>query len=157
MSKYSLWLGGGGVNHGGDDLDQNFDTNSRIGNYKGTTLAYDLLWDPISSDNEWKEGDKLSDNCLVNLKHLTTSIEKNLVWWQCAHDQAILMKYNSKTSYLMLKLRSKKAYTYLVFFFWYWACHIRWVQCTDIRKRKFGHSRQHIRVCFSSWWKILTY
>ena len=36
--------------------------------YRGNNLDYDLLCEPTSSDNEEKEGDNLSDNCLVNQK-----------------------------------------------------------------------------------------
>ena len=37
--------------------------------YRGTNLDYDMLCEPTSSDNEEKEGDGLSNNCLINLKH----------------------------------------------------------------------------------------
>ena len=60
-----------------DDSEWKFETTSRIGNDRGTNLAYDvLLCEPISSDNEQKEGDNLSGNHLVNLKKLTTNVEK---------------------------------------------------------------------------------
>ena len=36
----------------------------------GIHLDYDMLCEPTSSDNEEKEGDGLSNNCLINLKHL---------------------------------------------------------------------------------------
>ena len=49
------------VNSGGDNSDWNFDIPSIIGNYWGTNLAYDMLCEPIISDNE-KEGDNLSGN-----------------------------------------------------------------------------------------------
>ena len=44
------------------DLEQKFEKISRTGNYKVTNLVYDRLCDPISSDNEEKEGDKLTGN-----------------------------------------------------------------------------------------------
>ena len=49
------------------DSDWNFETSSIIGNYKGINLAYGMLCDSISPDNEEKEGDTLSGNCLFNL------------------------------------------------------------------------------------------
>ena len=46
-----------------DDSDWKFQT------HRGTNLAYDMLCEPISSDNEEKEGDNLSRNRLINLKN----------------------------------------------------------------------------------------
>ena len=44
--------------------------------YRSINLAYDMLYEPTSSDNEEKEGDNLSGNHLINLKILTTNIKK---------------------------------------------------------------------------------
>ena len=52
---------GGRVKLKEDDSEWNFHI------YRGTNLAYDMLCDPISSDNEDKEGDNISGNNLVNL------------------------------------------------------------------------------------------
>ena len=43
-----------------------FDTTSRIGSHRGTNLACDMLCEPISSDNEDKEGDKLIGNFFLS-------------------------------------------------------------------------------------------
>ena len=60
---------GGRVKLKEDDSEWNFHI------YRGTNLAYDMLCDPISSDNEDKEGDKISSNHLVNQNKLTTIID----------------------------------------------------------------------------------
>ena len=39
----------------------------------GTNLAYDMLCEPSSSDNEEKDGDYLSSNRLINMKLLATN------------------------------------------------------------------------------------
>ena len=52
--------------------------------YRSINLAYDMLYEPISSDNEEKEGDNLSGNHLINQNKLTTNIEIVLVFQQCA-------------------------------------------------------------------------
>ena len=44
--------GGGSVKTVGEDSDWNFDTTSIIGNYRFTHLAYAVLFEPISPDNE---------------------------------------------------------------------------------------------------------
>ena len=51
-------------------------TEWKFQTYRGTKLAYDMLCKPISSDNKEKEGDNLSGNRLINLKILTTNIDK---------------------------------------------------------------------------------
>ena len=51
-----------------------------------------MLYEPISSDNEDKEGGKLNGNCLVNLQNLTRSVEKVLLWQLCAQDKYLQMK-----------------------------------------------------------------
>ena len=43
--------GEGNVKPGGDDSDWNFDEYSIIANYKGTNLDFDMLYEPIISDN----------------------------------------------------------------------------------------------------------
>ena len=53
------------------DSEWKIETTSRIGNYRGSYLAYDMLFQPISSDNEDKEGDNLTGNCLVSIQNLT--------------------------------------------------------------------------------------
>ena len=50
-----------------DNSDWKFGTTSRTGKYRGTNLSYDMLCDPISSDNGYNKVDKLSNNRLVNL------------------------------------------------------------------------------------------
>ena len=45
-----------------DDSDWKFQT------YRSTNLAYDMLCEPKSSDNEEKEGDNISGNRLINQK-----------------------------------------------------------------------------------------
>ena len=61
-----------------DDSDWNFDTTSIIINYRGTILAYDMLYDIIISDNKTYE-DNLSSKCLVSIQKLTTNIDTFLV------------------------------------------------------------------------------
>ena len=73
---YGVWLGI--VNSRGDYWDFNFYTTLIIGTYRGTYLAYAMLFEPTSSDNDKKEGDNLSGNWLVNIQNLTTNIEKFL-------------------------------------------------------------------------------
>ena len=57
------------ANSRGDCSDCNFDAPSRIGNFRGTSLDYDMSCDPLGSDNDDKEGDKLS------IQNLTTNID----------------------------------------------------------------------------------
>ena len=59
---------------------------SKIYNYKGTNLSYDMLCEHISSNNKDKERDKLYGNFLVDLQNLTTKIENILVCQKCAHE-----------------------------------------------------------------------
>ena len=58
-----------------DGSDQYFYTTSRIGNYNGNTLAYDMLCETINSDNDEKEVDKISGNRLFNMQYFTTNID----------------------------------------------------------------------------------
>ena len=60
--------------------------------YRVNNLFYDMLCDPTSSDNEEKEGDNLSGNCLINLKKLTTDIEKPLVCRKFSQGKGIQLK-----------------------------------------------------------------
>ena len=46
---------------------------------KGTNLAYDMLYETTCLDNREKEVYNLSGNRLINLKILTTNIEKILL------------------------------------------------------------------------------
>ena len=43
---------------------------SRLGSYKGTSLVYDVLCDPYSSEYEDKAEDEIIGNCTANLKKL---------------------------------------------------------------------------------------
>lgn len=63
-----------------------------MGNYRSTDLYYEMLCEPISSDNEEKQGFKLSGNCLINPQNLTTIIEENLVLQQCVKKNYLHMK-----------------------------------------------------------------
>ena len=47
--------------------------------YKGTNLAYDMMYESVNSDQEEKEGDVLNGNRIINLKDLITNIDKVLV------------------------------------------------------------------------------
>ena len=49
-----------------DDPEWKFQTD------RGTNLAYDMLYEPISSDNEEKDGYNISGNRLIKLRILTT-------------------------------------------------------------------------------------
>ena len=51
-----------------------------------------MLCENICSDNEEKQGDKLTGNNLVNVKVFTTNIEKVLVFEQCVQEDDIQMK-----------------------------------------------------------------
>ena len=51
-----------------------------------------MLCDPKGSDNKEKGGDNLSCNNLINLKILSTKIEKILVCLKCAHDKDVQIK-----------------------------------------------------------------
>ena len=51
-----------------------------------------MLYEPTNSDNEEKEIYNLISNCLINLKILTTNIEKSLVCQKCAHEKAVQTK-----------------------------------------------------------------
>ena len=76
--------------------DWKFEKISRIGNYRGTSLAYDMLCEPISSDEEDKELDNITGNCLVNIQNLTANMKKFLVCKKCPQDKALQIKHNSK-------------------------------------------------------------
>ena len=51
-----------------------------------------MLYEPTSSYNKEKEGENPSYNRLLNLKILTTNMEKFLVCQQCAHEKVLQMK-----------------------------------------------------------------
>ena len=51
-----------------------------------------MLCEPISPDNGEKVGDNLSGNRLINLKILTTNIEKFIACQTCAQEKAIQIK-----------------------------------------------------------------
>ena len=61
FSKSSWWLGEIIIPKE-DDPEWKFQT------YRGTNLDFDMLRDPIRSDNKEKEGDNPSVNRLINLK-----------------------------------------------------------------------------------------
>ena len=63
--------GGGGIIPKKDDLEYKFQT------YRGNILAYDMLCEPISSDNKEKEGDNISGNHLISLKHIDNQQREN--------------------------------------------------------------------------------
>ena len=47
--------------------------------YKGTNLDYDMLCESVNTDQEEKERDVLKVNRIINLKNLSTNIEKFLL------------------------------------------------------------------------------
>ena len=71
-SDFSHSLAGG---WGGFIIPKQDDPEWKFQSYRGTNLAYDILCEPICSDNENKEGDNLSGNRVINLKILTTNID----------------------------------------------------------------------------------
>ena len=52
---------------------------SRLGSYKGTSLVYDVLCDPYSSEYEDKAEDKIIGNCTANQKIYIENIDKLLM------------------------------------------------------------------------------
>ena len=64
---------GGRIMAKDDDKEWKFQTD------KGTYLDYDMLCEPTCLDNEQKDGDNIIGNTLINLKILTTNVEKFLV------------------------------------------------------------------------------
>ena len=58
----------------------------------GNNLAYDMLYEPTCLDHEDKEGDNLIGNPFINLKILTTNLEKYLVCQQYEHEKDIQIK-----------------------------------------------------------------
>ena len=68
-----VYGGGEGVKPKQDDSDWKFQT------CRGTNLAYDMLYEPKSSDNKEKEGDNSSGNRLINLK-----IDNQHTYFLCA-------------------------------------------------------------------------
>ena len=90
LAKYvSLSLPGGWEGHiilKQDDPEWKFQT------YRGTNLCYEMLCEPTSSDNEEKEEDKLNSYLPINLKLLTTNLEKILVSLQFTEDKALQIK-----------------------------------------------------------------
>ena len=72
FSKYSWCMEEGGILRMPVSYPEwKFDTTSIIGNYKGTNLSYGVLCEPISSDNEEKEVDKLTGDHTFNLQKFT--------------------------------------------------------------------------------------
>ena len=104
FSKYSWWLGGGGVKPVGYYSDNNFGTTSIIGDYKGRNLDCVMLCEPISSYNEEKEGNKITCNHHFNLKSLTRNIDIFYCTGNFHRTRLYRCKYTSKISYLMLRL-----------------------------------------------------
>ena len=60
--------GGGRIKH--NDSDWKFQI------YKGTNLDYYMLCESVNTDQEEKEGYVLKGNRIINLKNLSTNIEK---------------------------------------------------------------------------------
>ena len=73
--------------------------------YRGKDLNHDMLYEPIISDNEEKEGDKISGNRLFNLHNLATNIEKFYVAKNAQRIRLYKWKFKrkdtSKSSFLM--------------------------------------------------------
>ena len=62
------------------------DPQCKFKTYMGNNLAYKIFCETACSDNEEKEGDDISGNCLINLKTLTTNIEFFSVPTMCTGD-----------------------------------------------------------------------
>ena len=60
---------------GGRHIKHN-DNDWKFQKYKGTNLDYDMLCKSVNTDQEEKEGDVLKGNRIINLKNLSTNIEK---------------------------------------------------------------------------------
>ena len=68
--QVSMLVGGGRIMPKDDDKEWKVQT------YNGTNLSYDMLCEPTCLENKDKEGDNTSCNSLINLKILTTNIDK---------------------------------------------------------------------------------
>ena len=64
---------------GGRSIKHN-DNDWKFQKYKGTNLDYDMLYESVNTDQEKKEGDVLKGNRIINLKNLSTNIEKFLLF-----------------------------------------------------------------------------
>ena len=76
-NDFSLSLPGG---WGGRIIPKQDNLEQKFHIHRGTNSDYDMLCEPISSDNEEKGGDNLSGNRLINLEILTTNVNN----FQCA-------------------------------------------------------------------------
>ena len=52
-----------------------YDSDWKFQTYRGSNLAYDMLFETIGPENEDKQGDIINGNCLVNPFVLTTNKE----------------------------------------------------------------------------------
>ena len=55
------------------------DNDWKFHSYKGTKLGYDIICEPVNSDQEEKERDLLNGNRIINLNNLITNIGTFLV------------------------------------------------------------------------------
>ena len=55
-----------------------------------------MLCESVNSDPEGKEGDLLNGNRIINLKSLTTNMDKFLVCKECAQEKDIHIKLENK-------------------------------------------------------------
>ena len=75
---------------GGGRIKQN--CNWKFHGYKGTNLGYDMMCEPVNSDQEEKEGDELNGNRIINPKHLITNVDNFLVCKECAPKRELQIK-----------------------------------------------------------------
>ena len=70
-----ILVAGGRIKHNDNDW--------KFQKYKGTNLDYDMLSESVNTYQEEKEGDVLKGNLIINLKSLSTNIEKKIVQRMC--------------------------------------------------------------------------
>ena len=51
-----------------------------------------MLSESVNTDQEEKEEDVLKGNCIINLKNLSTNIEKNLLCKECVKERDLQIK-----------------------------------------------------------------
>ena len=68
------------------------DNDSKFQKYKGTNLDYDMRSDSVNTDQEEKEGDVLKGNRIINLKNLSTNIEKCFLCKECVKERYLQIK-----------------------------------------------------------------
>ena len=76
--------GGGRIKHNDNDW--------KFQKYKGTNLDYDMLSESVNTDQEEKEGYVLKGNHIINLKNLSTNIEKFLLCKECVKERELQIK-----------------------------------------------------------------